>query len=243
MQPAGAELLAAVERSPQAAAAHDRAAWVGLFTGDGRIDDPVGSRPHIGGQQIGRFYDTFIDRRQITFHPDVDVVAGTTVVRDLTLEVAMGSSVTVMIPAVLRYDLRSTDDGWRIARLRAYWELPTMIRQFLGHGAVSLPASLQLSSALLRNQGLGGTAGFLQGLPGPRRRAKRRVRELLNALGVAGRGKLIAVAHSVAAPVTTPTGPGILIANVDCRGRRIIAHNLFTDSRPTPHHANSVGLH
>ncbi len=61
MARAGAELLAAVELSPQAAAAHDRAGWVGLFTEDGRIEDPVGSRPHIGHEQIGRFYDTFIE--------------------------------------------------------------------------------------------------------------------------------------------------------------------------------------
>jgi hypothetical protein len=53
-------LLAAVERSPEAAAAHDRAGWVGLFTVDGRIEDPVGSRSHVGQAQIGRFYDTFI---------------------------------------------------------------------------------------------------------------------------------------------------------------------------------------
>jgi hypothetical protein len=39
-----AALLAAVERSPQAAAARDRAGWVGLFTGDGRIEDPPGKR-------------------------------------------------------------------------------------------------------------------------------------------------------------------------------------------------------
>ena len=37
-----AHLIAAVERSPQAAAAHDRVGWVGLFTADGRIEDPVG---------------------------------------------------------------------------------------------------------------------------------------------------------------------------------------------------------
>jgi hypothetical protein len=41
-------LIAAVERSPQAAAAHDRAGWVGLFTADARVEDPVGSRPHLG---------------------------------------------------------------------------------------------------------------------------------------------------------------------------------------------------
>jgi hypothetical protein len=41
--PAEQTLLAAVERSPQAAAAHDRTGWVGLFTVDGRVEDPVGS--------------------------------------------------------------------------------------------------------------------------------------------------------------------------------------------------------
>jgi Nuclear transport factor 2 (NTF2) domain len=60
-------LLAAVERSPEAAAAHDRAGWVGLFTVDGRIEDPVGSRSHVGQAQIGRFYDTFIGPRDIAF--------------------------------------------------------------------------------------------------------------------------------------------------------------------------------
>ncbi len=67
-----AALLAAVERSPDAAAARDRAGWVGLFTADGRIEDPVGSRPHVGHAQIGRFFDTFIGPRDITFHRDLD---------------------------------------------------------------------------------------------------------------------------------------------------------------------------
>src|SRR6185312_15118959 len=84
-------LLATVERSPAAAADHDRAAWVGLFATDGQVEDPVGSRPHVGREQIGRFYDTFIGPRDITFHRDLDIVRGTTVIRDLLLEVAMGS--------------------------------------------------------------------------------------------------------------------------------------------------------
>jgi hypothetical protein len=59
------DLIAAVERSPQAAAAHDRSGWVGLFTSDGRVEDPVGSRPHVGYAQTGRFFDTFIGPRDI----------------------------------------------------------------------------------------------------------------------------------------------------------------------------------
>jgi Nuclear transport factor 2 (NTF2) domain len=60
-----AHLIAAVQRSPQAAAAHDRAGWVGLFSADGRIEDSVGSRPHLGTERIGSFYDTFIGSRDI----------------------------------------------------------------------------------------------------------------------------------------------------------------------------------
>src|SRR6188768_136978 len=105
MAPPIADMLAAVERSPAAAGAHDRDGWVALFAPDGRIEDPVGSRPHVGRAQIARFYDTFIGPRDITFHRGRDVVSGSTVIRDLTLEVKMGASVTMTIPAFLRYDL------------------------------------------------------------------------------------------------------------------------------------------
>lgn len=163
---ATADLLAAVERSPAAAAAHDRAAWVGLFTVDGRIEDPVGSRPHVGHGQIGRFYDTFIGPRRITFHRDLDVVAGTTVIRDLRLEVGMASELTMNIPAYLRYDLRAGEGGWAIAMLRAYWELPAMTVQLLRRGAAALPASVQLAAGLLRHQRIRGTVGFVSAVRG-----------------------------------------------------------------------------
>ena len=124
--PAEQTLLAAVERSPQAAAAHDRTGWVGLFTVDGRVEDPVGSRPHAGPVEIGRFYDTFIGPRDIAFHRDLDIVRDSSVIRDLDLEVAMGSAVTMTIPAFLRYDLREVDGEWKVVTLRAYWELPAI---------------------------------------------------------------------------------------------------------------------
>ncbi|MDP9168087.1 MAG: ketosteroid isomerase family protein [Actinomycetota bacterium] len=171
-----ADLLAAVERSPEAAAAHDRAGWVGLFAAAGRIDDPVGSRPHLGRARIERFYDTFIDPRDITFHRGGDIVVGSTVVRDLTLEVLMGPSVTMTIPAFLRYDL---DDALKIVRLRAYWELPAMVWQFTRNGMGAVPVGLQLSRALLRNQGVPGTLGFLAGFRGAARSGTRHVAELL----------------------------------------------------------------
>ena len=85
MAPTDADVLSAVDRSLVAASARDRAGWLRLFTADGRVEDPVGSRPHVGAAQIARFYDTFIGPRQITAHRDADFVSGSTVVRDLTL--------------------------------------------------------------------------------------------------------------------------------------------------------------
>lgn len=158
-----AELIAAVERSPQAAGCHDRDGWVGLFAAEGRIEDPVGSRPHDGMARIGRFYDTFIGPRDVAFNRRFDVVSGSTVVRDLSLTVRMGASVTMLIPTFIRYDL---DDELRIVRLQAFWELPTMVWQFARNGIGAVPVGVALMRALLRNQGLTGIAGFLSGFRG-----------------------------------------------------------------------------
>jgi hypothetical protein len=175
-------LLAAVERSPAAAAAHDRTGWVGLFTADGRIEDPVGSRPHVGPVEIGRFYDTFIGPRDIAFHRDLDVVRDSAVIRDLDLEVLMGSAVTMVIPAFLRYDLREVNGEWKIAMLRAYWELPAMMLQFLRNGVSAVPATIQLSQGLVRNQRLRGTVGFAAGFRRAGSRHKNAVDTFVNAV-------------------------------------------------------------
>lgn len=220
-RPVAAELLAAVEASPRATARHDKSAWVGLFTDDGRVEDPFGSRPHVGHAEIGRFYDTFIGPRQITFHRDLDIVAGTTVIRDLTLEVVMGSGVRMMIPVFLCYDLHAIENAWRIARLRAYWELPAMMGQFLRNGVRSLPASLQLSAALVRNQRVAGTAGFLSGFRGAGKRGKRLVEEALahgllaDELRECNWGKMIVAGNTVSVSVTASSGRGVLFTEVE----------------------------
>ena len=148
------DLLAAVERSPQAVTAHDRTAWVGVFTADAPGRRSGGRATARGPSQIDRFYDTFIGPRDIKFHRDLDIVFGTVVLRDLELEVTMGSAVTMYIPAFLRYDLREANGEWQIAQLRAYWELPAMMLQFLRTGSRAVSPALQLSRGLLGNQGL-----------------------------------------------------------------------------------------
>ena len=171
------ELLAVVERSPAAAKTHDRAGWVGLFTADGVVEDPVGSRPHRGPRALERFYDTFIGPRDIIFHRDIDFTAGATVVRDLELEVRMSAALVMRIPAYVRYDVDV--DQMKIARLQAHWELPTMVRQFARSRGPAVPAGLALTRALLGNQGVSGAAGFLSGFRGVGRQGRRQVVGLL----------------------------------------------------------------
>jgi Nuclear transport factor 2 (NTF2) domain len=195
------DLLAAVERSPQAFTVHDRDSWVGVFSTDARVEDPVGSRPHVGYEQIYRFYDTFIGPRDIKFHRDLDIVFDTVVLRDLELEVSMGSTVTMYIPAFLRYDLREANGHWRIAELRAYWELPAMMLQFLRTGSRAASPALQLSRGLVVNQGLRGTAGFMAGFRRVGARHKKLAETFLGAVALKDQPAALR-ALSPTAPIT-----------------------------------------
>ncbi len=163
---ARADLLSTAQRSLAAAGAHDREGWIGLFTADGRVEYPVGSRPHRGHVAIGHFYDTFIGPRVITYHPEVDIVVGATVVRDLELEIRMASTLTMRVPIYIRYDLRADHDELRIAALSAYWELPAMIGEFARGGLGAVPAGIALGRAMFAHQGWSGSIGLLSGFPG-----------------------------------------------------------------------------
>ncbi|MCT7662026.1 ketosteroid isomerase family protein [Mycobacterium deserti] len=174
-----ADALAAVERSPAAAAARDRRGWVGLFTPDGQVQDPVGSSPHRGHAAIGRFFDTFIGPRDVAYLPDTDIVSGETVVRDGVLQAALGS-IMLRVPIYIRYDLQRSGEEVKIAALTAFWELPSMVGQFLRGGVKGVPAGLQLSRALLTNQGLIGTLGFLNGFRGTGADGKRQFGRFLD---------------------------------------------------------------
>ncbi|MGV9544523.1 nuclear transport factor 2 family protein [Nocardia beijingensis] len=177
----GAALLAAVEASPRAVAAHDKSAWVGLFAPGAEVNDPVGSRPHIGRVAIERFYDTFIGPNTIAFRVDRDLVHPPMVVRDLTIVTTMSTGATVFVPMHLRYRLVELDGVWKIAYLAAHWELAGMIRQLLRTGLPGIAAALRLGPQLVVNQGVGGALGMLQALGGVGRRGKRATTRLFAA--------------------------------------------------------------
>jgi SnoaL-like protein len=217
-----ADMLDAVERSPAAAGAHDREGWVGLFASGGRVEDPVGSKPHRGRMAIRRFYDTFIGPRDIAFDRDVDIVSGSTVIRDLTLEVGMLSGLTLRIPAYLRYDLEDDAGELKITALYAFWELPAMVGQFLRSGARCVPAGLQLSKGLLTNQGLMGTVGFLSGFRGAGAQSKKQFGEFLTD---AGAGNEVAVRRRLTKKARITTGDDVPLSAAELLTR-------LADARP-----------
>jgi hypothetical protein len=111
--------------------------------------------------------------------------------------------VTMAIPAFLRYDLREVDGEWKIAQLRAYWDMPAIVLQFLRNGASAVEPGLQLSYRLLRNQRLVGTLGFIAGL---RRGGSRPQRALAAFLTAVARGNQQAAARSLPSGVTITIG-------------------------------------
>jgi len=219
-------MLATAERSPAAAGARDRSAWVGLFTADARVEDPVGSQPHRGRVAIGRFYDTFIGPRIIRYRPDVDIVAGSTVIRDGVLEATMTSTLTLRVPIYIRYDLKDDGGELKIAALSAFWELPAMVGQFLRGGVRAVPAGLQLSKLLLTNQGLAGTLGFLGGFSGMGSGGKGLVARFLDdACGgdeVGMRRRLAGHAHITSGDDLPLSGADLLKHLADARRRKLI---------------------
>ncbi|MFN8103635.1 MAG: transporter [Acidimicrobiia bacterium] len=166
--------LRAVERSPQAVAAHDKDAWLAIFAGLSAIEDPVGSRPHVAGVfdarsarrgdgALSRFYDTFIAPNEIAFHVDRDIVCADHVVRDLDIEITMAPRVVVRVPMHLVYELGEEDGELVICRLAAHWELVPMVVRLVSRGPRAWPVGVALGRRMLANLGPVGALGFSSG--------------------------------------------------------------------------------
>ncbi|MGW4632750.1 nuclear transport factor 2 family protein [Nocardia sp. NPDC004415] len=213
-------LLATVHASPRAVGAHDKAAWVALFAEGAEVNDPVGSRPHIGAEAISRFYNTFIGPNGIVFRVDRDLVAGHSVVRDLHIETTMSTGATVVVPMHLRYDLVETPDGWRIARLAAHWELAPMIARLLGTGTSGVLAGAKLGPQLVGELGLGGAVGMMRALRGVGGHGKRLVRRLFTAVA-AGDTARVHTLLDARTEIRFPAGIPVTVAEFAERAREL----------------------
>ena len=123
--PDKSDLLKQVEKSPAAVAIHDKKAWMSIFAQYHIVEDPVGSNPHISGlydsvsgcrgnDALSRFFDTFIAPNKISFDVKRDIVCGTHVVRDLTINIEMSAKVKAQVPMHLLYELISENGEWKI---------------------------------------------------------------------------------------------------------------------------------
>jgi hypothetical protein len=168
-------MLATVQASPAAVAGHDKSQWLALFARYNIVEDPVGSRPHICGlfdsksgsrsdAPLSRFYDTFIAPNTIVFDVERDIVCDEYVLRDLNIEIAMGSRVKVVVPMHLLYQLQQQHGEFKIFRLAAHWELLPMVKQALGFGFSSIKIMSALGWRMLRLQGISGIVGFSRAL-------------------------------------------------------------------------------
>lgn len=184
------QVLALVEASPAAVAAHARADWLGLFGRVHVVEDPVGSSPHVGGLYdpcsgqrgagaLGRFYDTFIAPNQIRFDVKRDLVCGLHMVRDLDIEIRMSPEVLVRVPMHLLYELALEQDGLRIQRLAAHWELGPMLGELMRWQPAYLKVIWGNNLRLLRNMGVRGLLGFSRALFNVGRQGRNHVQALL----------------------------------------------------------------
>jgi ketosteroid isomerase-like protein len=143
--------LALVKRSPEVVAKHDKQAWLGLFTNDATLQDPVGGATYTR-QQFSSFWDVFIAPNQVEFLPKRDFVKGDLVVRHVTISVkneAAGEA--LQVPAIIEYRVA----GDQIASLRAFWEGLVSVKWFASHGLAGIKTLLEQSGRMATKLGLG----------------------------------------------------------------------------------------
>jgi hypothetical protein len=117
----------AAQRSMAAVAAGRRADWIGLFTRDALVEDPVGpsmldpeGKGHRGHEGIGRFWDEHVSSvSQYHFLVRDSFANGPCCANILTITMALGGGTTMTVDCVVIYTV--TGDGL-ITSIRAHWE-------------------------------------------------------------------------------------------------------------------------
>jgi hypothetical protein len=180
--------LNVAKASPEAVARHDKAAWLGLFSAHAIVEDPIGTAPHqrqVGAGEncpLARFYETYIAPNDIAFQVTQDIVAGSTVVRDVVIEITAGTGLVTRVPTYILYELTEEGGQLKLARLAAHWELPKMVRQVAQQGWMGPKTSLLLTVRMLRMQGLRGLRGYMQGFSGIGQAGKDCLEEFVDAV-------------------------------------------------------------
>ncbi len=248
------DLLALAHASPAAVAAHDKDAWLALFARHHVVEDPVGSRPVVGGLYdrrssrrgggpLARFWDTFIAPNDIRFHTERDdIVDGLTVVRDITIETRLGGGVIAHAPMHLLYETTLDDGEPRIRRIAAHWEVAPMFAQVAGVDPAKMKVGVSMAGRMLRNLGVGGSIAFggaVRSVGEPGKQAVLRLidsasagdAEALRTLGgrtVGDPTKVIAAGDAVTVSCTADGVPAVLCCYLDRSTLRVVRAVVYS---------------
>jgi hypothetical protein len=117
----------AAQRSMAAVAAGRKADWIGLFTRDALVEDPVGpsmldpeGKGHRGHDGIGRFWDEHVSSvSQYHFQVKDSFANGPCCANIATITMTLGGGATMTVDCVIIYTVNG--DGL-ITSIRAHWE-------------------------------------------------------------------------------------------------------------------------
>lgn len=117
----------AAQRSMAAVAAGRKDDWLGLFTADALVEDPVGpsmldpeGKGHSGRDGIGKFWDEHVSSvSRYHFQVKDSFANGPCCANILTLTMTIGSGTTMTVDCVTIY---TVDDDGLITSIRAHWE-------------------------------------------------------------------------------------------------------------------------
>jgi hypothetical protein len=159
------ELLAVVKRSPEAVFAHRREDWIGLFSDDGVVEDPIGSPPApVANGVLGRFWDTFIAPHEIVFEVHHDYIVGRDVFRDVIIHTRIGPKILIDVPAYLLYQIDATGKTMKVTRMAAHWNLAELSLGALKIGPRTWWPMTRLFIRMIQQMGFSWVGGYLASL-------------------------------------------------------------------------------
>jgi SnoaL-like protein len=250
-----AEAMALVRASPNAVRAQDKQAWLALWAQYHVVEDPVGSRPVLGGlydrrtgrrgdDPLRRFWDTFIDGNDIDFDVHADFRAGERILRDVTIRTVLPTGVCATTPAHLLYELVAEGGELKIRRMAAHWAVWPVYVQLLRPTGAHLRAVNAMTGRMVRHLGIGSTLRFAGSVRSVGERGKSALRELVRAADAGDRNalallgdvvpqrltKVIASGDVVTASAQVGGRPAAVMATIDRRAGTVIRADVFTDT-------------
>ena len=117
-------IRATIESYWKAFTAGDRNAWVGLFTDDATVEDPVGTPVHKGKEAIGAFFEvshSLADSIELC-SLDITAIVGHEAAFAMEIRPVIGGA-TYVLEAI---DVMTFADDGRITSQRAFWQQEKM---------------------------------------------------------------------------------------------------------------------